>query len=88
MTVQDELEMLLNVREWVNVTSVVLTDLYDRTIHLLYCFTGSHIVDRLMRETSLSCNMTHTHTHSLKRGQKYWNTLTRSLTQTYAGLKC
>lgn len=80
--------MLLNVREEVNVTPLVLTDLYDRMIHLLYCFTGSHIVDRLMRETSLSCNMTHTHTISQKRTKVLEHTLTRSLTQTYAGLKC
>lgn len=80
--------MLLNVREEVNVTPLVLTDLYDRMIHLLYCFTGSHIVDRLMRETSLSCNMTHTHTISQKRTEGLEHTLTRSLTQTYAGLKC
>jgi len=71
--------MLSNVREWVSVTPLVLTDLYDRTIHLLYCFTGSHIVDRLMRETSLSCNMTHipskedrsTGTHSLGVSQRH-----------------
>lgn len=81
LTVWDELEMLLNVRERVNITAPVLTDLYDRTIHLLYCFTGSHIVDRLMRETSLPCNMTHTHnlskedkstgTHSLRVSHRH-----------------
>ncbi len=51
-------EMLLNIRDRVNVTPLVLTDLYDKTIHLFYCFTGSHFTDGLMRETGLSCNTT------------------------------